>query len=211
MEIMNLTYQKTKKQIKERLDFFSNIKEKGSDYELFEELVFCLLTPQSKSIMAGKAVEILKKKNLIFNGNAQEISDHLNIVRFKNNKAKYIVEARQFFQENEKLDVRRKLENFKDVYELRNWLVKNIKGIGYKEASHYIRNTGFSFDLAILDRHILKNMMALQVIKEIPENIRPKKYFWLEEKLQEFSKKINIPMGYLDFIWFYQETGQIYK
>jgi len=40
------------------------------------------------------------------------------------------------------------------------WLVKNLTGLGYKEAGHFLRNIG-SGKIAILDRHILRNLHAL--------------------------------------------------
>lgn len=194
-----------------RLEAFRRIKANGTDEQLFEELVFCLFTPQTKSTMAGKAVGILKEKDLLLNGSCEEISREINIVRFRNNKARYVVEARNFFSSGKILNIRKKLEQFKDIFLLREWLVIHIKGLGYKEAGHFLRNTGFSFDLAILDRHILRNMQTAGIFSQIPDSLNPKKYLEIEEKLREFSSKIKIPMSYLDFIWFYHETGEIYK
>jgi len=48
----------------------------------------------------------------------------------------------------------------------REFLVKEVKGVGYKESSHYLRNIGYR-NLAILDRHILNNLKNLNVIKEV--------------------------------------------
>jgi len=98
-----------------------------------------------------------------------------------------------------------------DQFEKRAWLVKNVKGMGFKEASHFMRNTGIGDKLAILDRHILKNMKLLGVIDEIPESITEKVYLDLEKKLAEFSKRSRIPMEYLDFVLWYKEAGEVFK
>lgn len=210
-ESLKQDYLSIKSRIEKRINEFRRIKKSASNEELFEELVFCLLTPQTKSTMAGRAVEILKEKNLILEGAWEEISRELNIVRFRNNKAKYIVRARGQFYENGQWVLRAKLESFQDMALLREWLVKNIKGFGYKEASHFLRNTGFGLNLAILDRHILRNMVKMGLIPKIPDNLTAQIYLEIEKKLQEFSNQIQIPFDHLDFLWFYQQTGEIFK
>ena len=57
--------------------------------------LFCILTPQSKAVNAWKAITTLRDNGLLFNGTAEEMVEYLNIVRFKNNKAKYLVELRE--------------------------------------------------------------------------------------------------------------------
>ena len=90
-------------------------------------------------------------------------------------------------------------------------MVKSIKGIGYKEASHFLRNIGLGEDLAILDRHILKNLKLLGVIEKIPKSLSRKKYFEIEGKMYEFAKEIQIPIGCLDLLLWYKQTGEIFK
>lgn len=147
----------------------------------------------------------------MFNGKLNEIIDELKNVRFRLKKAKYVLEARQKFLIDGKLKIREKIKNFNDVFEIREWIVKNIKGIGYKEASHFLRNIGIGEDLAILDRHILKNLKLFGVIDRIPKNLNKKIYLEIERKMDEFSKKINIPISHLDFVLWYKERGKIFK
>jgi N-glycosylase/DNA lyase len=91
------------KALKERIDsrqaVFSKFSFNPCPEKLFEELSFCLLTPQSKARSCDKAISILKESNLLALGTSQEISEKLNIVRFRNNKAGYIVRARELFRE----------------------------------------------------------------------------------------------------------------
>lgn len=200
-----------KLKIDERIQEFKMIGNESSEEEFFCELVFCLMTPQSKAKSCGAALEILKEKNLIFKGEAEEISNEINIVRFKNNKARYIVEARKNFTENGNIVLKSKLNEIKDVYDKRKWLVDNIKGLGYKEASHFLRNVGYGEKIAILDRHILKNLMLLGVIENIPKTLSPKIYLDIEKKLLDFSKEIFISPDHLDFVLWYKEAGDVYK
>lgn len=54
--------------------------------------------------------------------------------------------------------------------------------MSYKEASHFLRNVGFGENIAILDRHILRNLVKLEVIDELPKTLTPKLYLEIEEK-----------------------------
>ncbi|MGL4786178.1 MAG: N-glycosylase/DNA lyase, partial [Cetobacterium sp.] len=100
---------------------------------------------------------------------------------------------------------------FNSAFEMREWIVKNIRGMSYKEASHFLRNVGFGQELAILDRHILKNLAALDVIKEVPKTVTPKLYKEIEEKLKEYCKEIDIPMENIDLLLWYLEAKDIFK
>ena len=75
--------------------------------------------------------------------------------------------------------------NYKNIQLERDYLVKNIKGLGLKEASHILRNIGFR-NYAILDRHILKNLKKHNVITNIPQTLTPKTYFEIENKFKYF-------------------------
>ncbi len=109
------------------------------------------------------------------------------------------------------MNIKSQITQFKNTQEAREWLVNGVKGIGYKEASHFLRNIGFGEELAILDRHILRNLKELGVIHEIPLSLSKKKYFEIEKKMKEFSRSVNIPMSHLDLVFWYKETGEIFK
>ena len=139
------------------------------------------------------------------------MSGELNLVRFKNQKAEYIVEAKKLFLINNKISIKPKIEHINSVLNKREWLVKNVKGMGYKESSHFLRNIGFGEEIAILDRHILKNLKLFGVIKVIPKTLSAKKYSEIEKKMINFSKQIKIPLKHLDLVLWYRDTGEIFK
>lgn len=205
-------YKEKQKDIEKRLKEFKEIWEKGSNEDIHAELSFCILTPQSKAVNAWKAITILRENGLLFNGSAEDIVEYLNIVRFKNNKAKYLVALREQMQ-NEKGEIITKdfFNSIADVKDKREWIVKNIKGMAYKEAGHFLRNVGFGKEIAILDRHILKNLVKLEVIEDVPKSLTPKLYLEIEEKMKAYCKFISIPMDSLDLLLWYKEAGEIFK
>jgi N-glycosylase/DNA lyase len=194
-------YSEKKEAIASRINDFKSLNKK----EYRKELLFCLLTPQSNAKNCWIAVQDLNKfdLNLI---NEKQISNILKAkTRFHNNKAKYIKEALSGWKRIEsKLDTT-------NIFELREWLAENISGMGMKEASHFLRNIGKSNNqIAILDRHILKNLKALNIIKE--DKIKNKDhYLKIEKKFIDFSKKVNIPIDHLDLLFWSQENGEIFK
>jgi N-glycosylase/DNA lyase len=93
---------------------------------------------------------------------------------------------------------------------VRAWLVDHVKGLGWKEASHFLRNVGYR-GLAILDRHILKNLRHHRVISVLPGALTASRYMAIEEKFRRFAGEIDIPMDELDLLFWSRETGEILK
>jgi N-glycosylase/DNA lyase len=202
-------YKAKRRQIKKRIREFRRLR-KADDEDIFAELCFCILTPQSKAVYCDKAVQELKRTWLLFNGCLYAIKSKLKGVRFPNNKAAYLVAVREFFRKGRTIDIKSKLDT-KNILTTRDWLVKNVKGLGYKEASHFLRNIGLGKDLAILDVHILKNLKKYRIIGKIPASISRKTYLNIEARMRDFSRKINIPMEELDLLFWSNQTGFIFK
>jgi N-glycosylase/DNA lyase len=202
MNFMSLKkeYAQRKNIIRKRLKDFSKINKE--DY--FYEACFCILTPQSSAKQCWEAVLLLKENDFL-NKNINLLNYLSNKVRFHNNKSKYLLELKEkwpFILEN--------LNEIKDIKELREFLVKNIKGYGYKEASHFLRNIGYR-NLAILDRHILRNLYELKIINNLPKILTNKKYFEIEQKFLSFSKNVDISIDELDLLFWSKETGKVFK
>ncbi|MHA2122686.1 MAG: N-glycosylase/DNA lyase, partial [Promethearchaeota archaeon] len=124
--------------------------------------------------------------------------------RYPRLRSKYIVEARKYY--GKLCEV---LGSFEDGKEARKWLVKNIKGFGYKEASHFLRNLGFS-DVAIIDRHVLKFLEKKKLL-EVPKNLHKNRYLNYERLLFAIAKKLKLSLGELDLYIWYIMTGKILK
>lgn len=205
-------YNEIKPEIQKRLQDFRDVWNNGEDREIFIEIAFCVLTPQSKAVNAWSAINKLIDTKLLFEGKAEEIAEYLNVVRFKNTKAENLVRLRELMTNDKGEFITKQLfSSMKDSFERREWIVKNVRGMGWKEASHFLRNVGFGEELAILDRHILRNMERLGVVESIPKTITGKNYVEMETKLREYVKTIHIPMDEMDLLLWYKEAGEIFK
>ncbi len=210
-EIMEV-YDRIKPDIQTRLQDFKEIWLGGNNEDIHVELSFCILTPQSKARNAWSAITKLRDNELLFRGSEEEIVDYLNVVRFKNNKARNLVILREKMKDSlGELITKDFFTILGDVFEVREWIVKNIRGMAHKEASHFLRNVGFGDEIAILDRHILRNLVRLGVIAEVPKTITPKKYKEIEKKMLRYCQKIGIPMDEFDLLLWYLEAGEIFK
>ena len=212
-DLMDL-YSGIRMDIIKRLEEFQTRWKEGSENDIFAELVFCLLTPQSNAKVCWPAVEAMVADGPLYSGGKDKILGHVGHIRFKNNKTGYILLARELFNDNNKnkqINIKQTILNSGQPTEMREWLVANIKGMGYKEASHFLRNIGMGRELAILDRHILRNLVGFGVITDIPSSISGKKYLDIEERMRGFSKDLGIPMDHLDLLLWYKEAGELYK
>lgn len=196
------SYNKHKSEIEARLQEFSQLNNK----ERIKELFFCILTPQSNAEKCWHAVEQLKNCRLE-EKNKDKIENCLKTkTRFYRNKTRYILEANKNWQKIEKL-----IKSNNHPIETRNLLADNVKGLGMKEASHFLRNIDKSNNkLAILDRHVLRKMQELNLIQDI--KIKNKKnYLEIENKMKEFAKSVKIPLDHLDLLFWKLESGRIFK
>lgn len=173
----------------------------------FYELLYCLLTPQSSAVNAGRVVDALRTRMFFesaFNP-APVLADRKHYIRFHNTKAARLLALREQFSE-----ISRRLSDGTPSRQLRQWLAENVDGLGLKEASHFLRNIGHR-DLAILDRHILKHLAAAGVVRRVPGALTPRLYFSIERKFAAFADEVGIPMDELDLLFWSAETGQILK
>ena len=96
-------WQKVYPIILNREKHFKNVWATASEEEIFAELIFCIFTPQSKAVTCWAAVNELANKNMFFNATDTEIAKTITAVRFRNNKANYVIEARKIFWKNHKM------------------------------------------------------------------------------------------------------------
>jgi len=188
--------------VNQRLSEFESFKTKSED-DWFSELCFCILTANAKqktgaiiqSQINSEGFRTLSQETL---ANLIKLNKH----RFHNNKAKYIVKARDFV--NIKSIIKDMTEN-----DARKWIVENIKGIGMKEASHFLRNTGGQ-NLAILDRHILR-LLAEHEIIVCPKTLNSQTYEEIELKFKELASTLRMSLAKLDLFLWYMKTGEVLK
>ncbi len=196
--------------IRARLNEFAALRNVATDARLFEELVYCLFTAGASARMGLQSVERVRK--FLRQGTIEQLRSALiGAHRFPNARAAYIIEARTYLQRDCQLKLRQRLDSFGDEAEARrDYLVANIKGIGYKEASHYLRNIGFC-GYAILDKHILKTLFEFGVIASPQPPATKKKYLATEELMRNFAEGIRIDFDELDLLLWSNKTGEILK
>ena len=189
--------------IRERLREFAETK--PDDY--YYELAYCLLTPQSNASHATAVIDQLRSADLL-NSDVEPtafLRQKTQYIRFHNTKARRLLEAKDRFPL-----IAGTLSHGGTAPELREWLVRHVKGLGWKEASHFLRNIGHR-RLAILDRHILKNLKHYGVLRSIPHTLTPRRYVTIEAKFAAFAAEVGVSMDELDLLFWSKETGQVLK
>lgn len=189
--------------IDERINQFSSVYS-SSINEIFKELCFCIMTANCG---AKKCIEVQERINDGFLSYSEdELQNKFKEFgyRFPNIRAKYIREARDHL-----LDLECKLNSSDDEIGLRDWIVKDIKGLGYKEASHFLRNIGYR-NLAIIDFHIIDLLVKHNIIEK-PKTLTKKKYLEIEQILKKLGQLLNLDLGRLDLYLWYLETSEILK
>jgi len=194
-------------EIKERIDArlaeFIMIKTQPIP-QIFKELCFCIMTANCS---AAKCIEVHETiRDGFLNVSEIELVDRFKELgyRFPNVRSSFIIEARKKMYQLENV-----IKSANNGNQLRDWIVKNIKGIGYKEASHFLRNIGFN-EYAIIDFHII-DLLAKHNIVEKPKTMTKTKYLEIEEILKNIGNKLKLNIGELDLYLWYLETGKILK
>ncbi|MGC8820222.1 MAG: N-glycosylase/DNA lyase [Fervidobacterium sp.] len=190
---MNEIRQEAKPLVDERWNDFEELRQNGSEEDLFSELSFCVLTA-NWSAQGG-----IKAQKLIGSGFAylseEDLAQKLKQVghRYPEARAKYIVSNRWVFG---------RLRELISHPDPREFFVKNIKGLGWKESSHFLRNVGFP-NYAILDKHVLRTMMQHGLIDELPKGWTKKRYLDYEERLKKVADVFGEPLGKFDlYLWY---------
>ena len=198
-------------EIRNRLAEFAAVWKEGTDARLWEEMVFCFFTGGCSAKMGLRSIDAVRP--LLGDGTQPEIASALTGVhRYPNARARYVFASRSFLKEHCNLELRAKLEAFDCRLERRDWLVreKGIKGLGYKEASHFLRNIGLK-GYAILDKHVLKCLAELKIIDTPkPPNTRSK-YLRVEDQLRDLTERTKIDFDEMDLVLWSMKTGQILK
>ncbi len=190
--------------IRSRLAEFRAFRKKGGG-GLFPELCYCLMTANARADAAWRTQNECLKELKCFPPARLAETLLKNKVRFHNTKAKRVCEARWLAPK-----LRRIVYSFKEGKLAREWLVANVKGLGWKEASHFLRNVGFT-DVAIIDRHVLRLMRQAKLVSKTPSTLNEKNYLALEAVLEKEARRLGISMAELDLYSWSHETGVVLK
>lgn len=205
------THRQRRDEIASTLQVFAEIGRKRDDTVFWEEMVFCFFTGGCSAKMGMRSLDAVR--HLLRAGTQPELADALvGFHRYPNARSKYIVASREFLTKHCEMRLVEKLDSFEDGFARRDWLVKEkgIKGLGYKEASHYLRNIGYK-GYAILDKHILNCLAELKIIDDPkPPNTRSR-YLMVEQRLKVFADELKIDSDEIDLVLWSMKTGEILK
>jgi N-glycosylase/DNA lyase len=208
---MRAVHRARRSEIRARLAEFASVWRGGSDARLWEELVFCIFTAGASARMGLRSIEAVRQ--LLADGAHEELTCALTGVhRYPRSRSGYIVATRDYLRVDCGLQLRQRLNSFADPFARRDWLARTsgIKGLGYKEASHFLRNVGLR-GYAILDKHILRSLFELGVIASPAPPTTRARYLATEEALRRFARAARIDFDELDLVLWSMKTGEILK
>lgn len=211
LESIRAAHISRKDEIAGRLAEFQEIRRSASDERLWEELVYCIFTAGASARMGLRSIEAVR--GLLSDGDAEDLTRALRHVhRYPAARPRYIIVTREYLREHFAMRLRERLESFSDSHARRDWLAREprIKGLGYKEASHFLRNVGYR-GYSILDKHILRCLAELGLIERpVPPTTRDR-YLSIEDRFQELSRSVGIDGDELDLVLWSMKTGEVLK
>jgi len=213
IESLHVAYAARRKEIRARLREFRQVWQTASDARLWEEMVYCIFTAGASAKMGLRSVEAVRP--LLARGRQQAMTRALVAAgahRFPNARPAYVVTTRDYLQSSFSMRLRERLNSFRDPFERRDWLATEprIKGLGYKEASHYLRNIGFK-GYSILDKHIVRCLAELGVIDSPKPPANRQRYLETESRMRQFAAATGIDFDELDLVLWSIKTGEILK
>jgi len=173
------------------------------------ELCYCLLTPGTRAIHAEQVVAELRERDFLARqfDPTPHLRDPRHYIRFHNQKAKRLLCLARNKDSVQSLLCDRSLSS----REVRDALVERVPGLGWKEASHVLRNIGHR-ELAIIDRHVLKHLHACGVLDDIPDAIPSRRaYLELERRFHTLATSFGLSVEELDLLFWSYEEGSVRK
>ncbi|HEX9666975.1 MAG TPA: N-glycosylase [Thermodesulfobacteriota bacterium] len=207
---LKVSYEEKKDIIKSLLEEFKEVFEKGDDRRIFEELTFCILTSAVGPRMGLKALNALKES--LMYADEEELYMRLKDQHKYPEKAGYIIRTREYLRRECNFELKGLILSFKDSIDRRDFFGSNkdIKGIGYLQASHFLRNIGF-FGYALLDKNILRSLYEYGILESLKPPTTRKRYLEIEGKMKQFADTIEISIDELDLLLWSERTGHIPK
>lgn len=203
-------YSEYQEQIDKQLNQFENKFRNSNDEQIFHELCFCILSSGVGPKIAERSLNAIK--NELWDGSAQEMAALLEGMHKYPDKASYLTSTRDYLKKEYDFKLKSLVKNFEDRIERRDFFAnnKNIKGLGYVQASHFLRNLGFK-GYAILDRNNINTLFELQLLETNKPPSSRKKYIETEKILEDFAEKMEINIDELDLVLWFYKRGYIPK
>ena len=198
-ELLEL-YEFRKEEIRSRLLEFKETFQKANDLGIFHELSFCILSSGVGPRIAGQCMSAIGKE--LIDGKENELLGRIGAIhKYAENASRYIVFTREYLKEEHGFLLKSLVSSFEDSVERRDFFAKNpgIKGLGYMQASHFLRNLGFS-GYAILDRNNLAALFELGITSEAKYPLSKKRYVETENLMTDCAQKLGMSLDEFDLL-----------
>jgi len=199
LELLEL-YELKKEEIQDRLLEFNQAFREADDPQVFRELSFCILSSGVGPKIAGQCMSAIGER--LVDGEEDELLERIGAIhKYAENASRYIVFTREYLREEHGFLLKALVSSFEDRVERRDFFAKNpgIKGLGYMQASHFLRNLGFS-GYAILDRNNLASLFELGIIGETKYPLTKKRYLETESLMTEAAHELGISLDEFDLL-----------
>lgn len=184
---------------------------------LWWELSVCVLSSQVPFSLAIAAADVIDKSGVMHSSShCEDVGDTIHAIlrtplrvagrerlyRFPSVRAVQLERLRASVLANA-ASLSALLAGFTTANHARRWLVDNAHGLGPKQASMFLRNVALTYDLAIIDRHVLDYMLLTGLHSKSGSAVSSlKQYLPLEDVLRLHAEELKCPVGILDWaIW----------
>jgi N-glycosylase/DNA lyase len=208
LEDLKSEYARRKDMIEAQLGEFRKIRDSADDRKIFEELAYCILTSAVGPKVGLRSLEAIK--DILLEGTAEDTESTLKGIHKYPEKAYFIVHTREYLKREYGFKLRELVDSFPGPQERRDFfaLNKDIKGLGYTQASHFLRNIGFG-GYAILDKNVIKSLYDLGIIDSPKPPSTGKKYKEIENRMKSLAGELGIGLDELDMLLWSLKTGRI--
>lgn len=188
-----------------------------NECKLWNELSTCLLSSQVPYELAVAAANAIEHSGVLLEpsksdtqrtseaiervlGQSFEVNGRLRLYRFKRSRSVQLARTCHAVRDGYGA-LGSLVAGFEGDVAAREWFLKNAPGIGPKQASMFLRNIGYSYHLAVLDRHVLNYMLAIDL--DVPEQTTRRDWYHLcEQSLKSHAETIGYRVGVVDWaIW----------
>lgn len=205
----------------------SQRRDTADERALWWELSVCVLSSQVPFSLASAAADAIDKSGVLYgNNHSSNIGNSIHgilhtplkvggrerLYRFPSVRAVQLERIHSSVLNNAD-SLSTLLSGFATASHARTWLVDNAQGIGPKQASMFLRNVALTYDLAIIDRHVLDYMLSTGLHSKGSSAVSSlKHYLSLEDVLRGHAADLRCPVGILDWaIWIVMRIAKQHK
>jgi Thermostable 8-oxoguanine DNA glycosylase len=209
-------YREHEDEIESRIESFCDLRD-APEERLFQELVFVVLTSQSRARDCWSAAVELESSDILLEGSEEEISEVLfrHDVSYEERKAGQVLEVRRRLRQPTLTDPEPELRLCDRIDgepgRVRRDLVDSLPGVGMKAASHFLRNVGRGMNLAVLSGYICTALSRMDYLGSPDRPADSEDYLDKERVFRNAAHDMGLDVQELDLAVWCAETGEVFK